>query len=217
MDGLQLATAVRDREAAAAVGTRMPIIAVTANAMEGEAQRCAAAGMDAFLAKPVSIDGLRKVLARWLPSFEGAAASAAPAAQASAASSDPVPSAPLLRPGEGDGSPVDPAQLVKYIGSDDPALIAEFYTVFLQGSRDTAAELAAAWGRASAGAIADAAHRLKSSARAVGASRLADCCAELERVGRAGDVSDAGRLVDEFVRLVAEADDWITANMDVTA
>ena len=43
-----------------------PIIAVTANAMKGEEERCLAAGMDAYLVKPVNIDLLRATLVRWL-------------------------------------------------------------------------------------------------------------------------------------------------------
>src|SRR6188474_2637348 len=48
-------------------GTRKPIVAVTANAMKGEDERCLAAGMDAYLAKPVNMDQLRTTLERWMP------------------------------------------------------------------------------------------------------------------------------------------------------
>ena len=46
---------------------RTPVVAVTANAMRGEEERCFATGMDAYLAKPVAIDRLCAILERWLP------------------------------------------------------------------------------------------------------------------------------------------------------
>jgi len=66
MDGYRLTAAIRLREAELAAA-RTPIIAVTANAMRGEAERCLAAGMDDYIAKPVTIARLRGVLQRWLP------------------------------------------------------------------------------------------------------------------------------------------------------
>jgi CheY-like chemotaxis protein len=68
MDGYDLARAVRARES----GKRIPIIACTANALAEELGRCTAAGMDDFVAKPVEIEPLAKVMERWLPLPSGA-------------------------------------------------------------------------------------------------------------------------------------------------
>jgi CheY-like chemotaxis protein len=65
MDGYALAAALRAMEGPNTL--RLPIIAVTANAMKGEAERCIAAGMDGYLTKPVTIARLREVLVAWLP------------------------------------------------------------------------------------------------------------------------------------------------------
>jgi signal transduction histidine kinase/CheY-like chemotaxis protein len=74
MDGFELTRRLRAAEAEHG-GTPTPVVAVTANAMRGEEERCLLAGMDAYLAKPVAIDRLRVTLERWLPIGEGAAAS----------------------------------------------------------------------------------------------------------------------------------------------
>src|SRR5262249_3079651 len=68
MDGHELARRLRAAEAdRGAVHT--PIVAITANAIKGEEERCLASGMDAYLAKPVSIEQLRATLERWLPVY----------------------------------------------------------------------------------------------------------------------------------------------------
>ncbi len=65
MDGFEATREIRAREQAA-LASRTPIIAVTANAMSGDAERCLKAGMDAYLAKPYTLQTLRGALAPWL-------------------------------------------------------------------------------------------------------------------------------------------------------
>ena len=66
MDGYELARQIRIAEAEGKKTAARPIVAVTANAMKGEEERCIEAGMDAYLVKPVNIDRLRTTLERWL-------------------------------------------------------------------------------------------------------------------------------------------------------
>jgi two-component system, sensor histidine kinase and response regulator len=66
MDGYQATGAIRDWEAEEA-RVRLPIIAMTANAMQGDRERCLAAGMDDYIAKPIKRDNLAAALTRWLP------------------------------------------------------------------------------------------------------------------------------------------------------
>ncbi|MBK1841090.1 DUF3369 domain-containing protein [Azospirillum sp. YIM B02556] len=70
MDGMELARSIRAAEAAGG-GPRLPIVAITANATENEAQLCLLAGMDDTLAKPVSLADLRRVIDRFLPLPDG--------------------------------------------------------------------------------------------------------------------------------------------------
>jgi CheY-like chemotaxis protein len=69
MDGFALARHIRDAEALRDEH-RMPIIACTANALGGEAEKCYAAGMDDYLAKPVDLAQLQEKLRVWLPLAE---------------------------------------------------------------------------------------------------------------------------------------------------
>ena len=64
LDGFGLTAAIRAAETA---GTHLPIIAITANAMQGEAQRCLARGMDGYLSKPLRMTELAPMLEKWLP------------------------------------------------------------------------------------------------------------------------------------------------------
>jgi PAS domain S-box-containing protein len=64
MDGLEATRRLRAAEASS--GGHLPVIALTANAMAGDAERCYAAGMDDYLTKPIGTAGLKRALARWL-------------------------------------------------------------------------------------------------------------------------------------------------------
>jgi CheY-like chemotaxis protein len=64
MDGFEATRRIREAQA----GTRrVPILAMTANAMQGDRERCLQAGMDDYIPKPVTLDALRIALSRWLP------------------------------------------------------------------------------------------------------------------------------------------------------
>ncbi|MFC1356678.1 MAG: response regulator [gamma proteobacterium symbiont of Phacoides pectinatus] len=64
MDGYQLTRTIRGEEPD---GTRIPVVAITADALKGTAQRCRAAGMDDYLTKPMQLKELSQALKRWLP------------------------------------------------------------------------------------------------------------------------------------------------------
>ena len=69
MDGLEATHCIRAKPGAGAGGRRIPIIAMTAHAMQGDREKCLEAGMDDYIAKPISPDALAKTLARWLPDW----------------------------------------------------------------------------------------------------------------------------------------------------
>ena len=64
MNGLEASRAIRAIESGS--GRRVPIVAVTAHVLDGDREACLAAGMDDYLAKPISIEKLEEKLDRWL-------------------------------------------------------------------------------------------------------------------------------------------------------
>jgi PAS domain S-box-containing protein len=186
MDGYQLTAAIRAGEA----GTRrIPIIALTANALKSEAEHCRAAGMDDYLSKPARLADLKAVLEKWLPT--------------AAELSPDLPDVPV-RQGTAAGT-VDVGVLKALVG-DDPAVIRELLHDFRVGAATSAAELRAACANgqvAQAGALL---HKLKSSARSVGALALGELCAEMERACEAGDTNALTALLPVFEQEMASVE-----------
>ena len=88
--------------------------------------------------------------------------------------------------------------MLKSLVGDDPATIAEFLQDFRHSAASIAAELTTAWNAGDLAGVGAAAHKLKSSSRAVGALALGELCARLEAAGKAGDGPAITALVPEF-------------------
>ena len=170
MDGLDLARAIRREEAESPGAPRTAIIAVTANALKGEDERCYAAGMDGFLPKPLALEQLARALGRHLPQE----------------------AAPAPEDGAGLATLWDPEVLRQLFG-DDRARLGKLLGTFRDGVLRDGEAVIAALEAGDLSAAAAAAHRLKGAARMAGARRLAELTAEIEGAARGGEAEAARR------------------------
>jgi PAS domain S-box-containing protein len=182
MDGYDLALRIRVAEGGRA---RMPIIALTANALQGESERCLAVGMDDYLSKPAPLAALGAVLEKWLPAIK--------------------PTKTLAD----SSAPVDVSTLEALIGTD-PQVIKEMLQQFRVSAARLSADLAEACAAQRAADAAAIAHKLKSSARSVGALKLGDLCSHIEIAGHAGDLNALAALLADFETEVSTVEEWLS-------
>jgi two-component system, sensor histidine kinase and response regulator len=174
LDGYQATAEIRRREGPS---RHTPIIAMTASATREDRDRCLAAGMDDYVAKPVMVGDLDAVLARWLRDEALAAAGAAePAAEV-----------------------IDHARLAALRELDDDGqgsrLLSRLAAAFLSGAPTDLAGLRAAVARGDAVAVGHAAHHLKGAAATLGSGGVVDLCEDIELLAGADALASAGDLL----------------------
>ena len=176
MDGFEATREIRQLEQK--TGARIPIIALTAHALQGDREICLAAGMDDYLSKPFTIEQLRTVLHRWTPSSP----------VASPALSSPGENAPppdiALQP---DGSPVNPKtwdSITSLQRPGQPDLLTKIIGLYLKDSQGLVDKILAAALEKDGASLRDAAHSLKSRSATLGAWQVADLCKQLETGAR---------------------------------
>ncbi|MHB1084653.1 MAG: ATP-binding protein [Thiobacillus sp.] len=207
MDGYELSRAIRAEEHSSQHQT---IIAITADALKGTDKLCREAGMDDYLTKPIQLELLRGKLLKWMPP-PPATEPVKPAVEAPLEASAAAPAAidDALEAHADDPMVVDIQSLIEVLGMDDPAMLADFYLDFLRTEAGTVEEIQQAYQMQKSEDIGRLAHRMKSSARTVGAHALADCCLELELAGKRADLSIIDTQMDEFPARFSEVRIWI--------
>jgi signal transduction histidine kinase/CheY-like chemotaxis protein/HPt (histidine-containing phosphotransfer) domain-containing protein len=173
MDGLTATGEIRRREQTSGAA-RVPVIALTANAMEGDRERCLAAGMDDFLSKPFTQQQLATLLRRWL------ALRALPESERRDLSRVPLIDAVVLR---------NIAALAK------PALLNSMIDLYMQHSPGLIGAIETAAANMQADALSQAVHTLKSSTANLGGTRLATVAKECEVLVREGGITQAAPIV----------------------
>lgn len=195
MDGFRATAAIRRQETSSA---RIPIIAMTADAMEGDRLKCLQAGMDDYVSKPVSLELLAAALERWIPSADPRPKPHAPPAQSSAE----------RQVGQEDESSLDEAviaglrELENGRGKDR---MSGLVSLFLQDAESNLGRLRHGVEQEDEQTIVNTSHTLAGSAATFGARRMAELCAHLKTlVSRGGPEAVRETLVGietEFARV----------------
>ncbi|MEC4672396.1 MAG: response regulator, partial [Nitrospirota bacterium] len=194
LDGLETASKIRQRGVQGRLEPHLPIIALTANAIDEDGEKCLAAGMDDFLIKPFSIDQFQALLERWLPKL---VRKSSPSQDHSGKpDSPPLTNHPTLSPpGE---SPIDQTALNRIRALQRPHVPNVLDRVLTQYLTNTPQLLEALQQAAEQGdpeLLKRTAHSLKSSSANVGAYRLADRCKELETFAHTHNPQETGTLL----------------------
>ena len=184
VDGYELARRIRGAEADDS-RPPTPLIAVTANALKGEEQRCLAVGMDAYITKPIGMDRLRATLQRWLSVDEA------------------LPEPPAAA-GAGQAPAIDRSVLSAWLG-DDTAAATALRRKFARTARRSERDIAAAVRSGDLAAAAAAAHKLNGAARAVGVIAVAEATAVIEQAGKAGDKAACALALGPLARELRRA------------
>jgi CheY-like chemotaxis protein len=215
MDGFDATAVIRCNETRDGSSGRLPIIALTADAVEGDRDRCLAAGMDDYLAKPFTQGELRSILEKWLLPRPGLARQAHTAAAADQRAANttktaemPVSCSPeTVVAGE---PPIDRRALMNIAALQQPGtppILSKVISMYLQSSNEVLEKLRQAVKQGDADATRKAAHTLKSTSANVGARQLAFLSKQLEDAGRTNSMEKAGPLLDpiktEHGRVVA--------------
>jgi two-component system, sensor histidine kinase and response regulator len=172
MDGLQATQRIREIEAGRTADrqakARIPVIALTANAMTGQRERCIAAGMDDFLSKPLQSEQLHDVVARYCSGMQTADAKKVEQLL------NTVTPAPAMN--------LDVAQLLDMTGND-MEFIRDILGTYQESADRLTIEMRQAVNDDDRKALAAAAHKLRGASANIHAQRVRDVCGLLEDQG----------------------------------
>lgn len=191
MDGFAATQAIRQAEQG---GMHVPIIALTANAMPGDSERCLAVGMDDHLTKPITLPTLRERLVHWLVH-------------------DPpvvLPTAPpqLVEPSVYDEvlNPQTLHDLLALMDEDGASAFRDLVAIYRTSSLESLRQIQAAVEFDDPRALVAGAHSLKGMSASLGALELAKRAAAIELVGRAGSTLLAYGQLEQLEREYARAE-----------
>jgi TMAO reductase system sensor TorS len=192
MDGFEASRTIRARESLGQGGlSHIPIIALTAEALEESREQCIAAGMDDYLAKPFTKEELRTILTAWLPrkgseGQEGERLSTKAQAALSVSGMDTV-----------DEKALESIRALQRKGDSD--LLRRVIEAYLKEATRLLQILQEAVEKADRETLRKAAHSLKSSSANVGAQKLSSLCKELEAMGQEKSMQKAASLLSKVV------------------
>ncbi len=195
MDGFTATKAIREREKV--IGGRIPIVALTAHAMKGDRERCLAAGMDAYVSKPLRVDELFDTIARLLPAANAAI---------------PVPVVDLVSAVHEQLAelPFNSTWALARV-EGDAALLRKMSDLFQVQAEKLLPEIRSAGEGKDGKGLERFAHKLKSSMGSFGAARASQAAQRLEIMGRNGEYDRTREALNDLEREVARLRDALSA------
>jgi signal transduction histidine kinase/CheY-like chemotaxis protein/HPt (histidine-containing phosphotransfer) domain-containing protein len=176
MDGFEATQKIREREMTLAL-TKLPIIALTANAIIGDREHCLAKGMDDYLSKPFTLEQLHKILSQWLPkNISG--------------NDGPDPSSINID-----------SNVIAQLKSLKVGLLRRVIDLYIETSPKLLSDMEQAVIQQDTQSLYRIAHSLKNSSANLGIVDLTNLCRELEVKGRAGELVEATLLVTRIKNL----------------
>jgi PAS domain S-box-containing protein len=181
MSGFEATHEIREREAS--TGRHLPIIALTAHAMQGDKDRCLAAGMDGYLAKPIDVDELVATVEHF---------------------ASPPEAAPVEAPSGSEPAPAfDEPVALAYAGGDR-RLLRQVIKLFRADAPGTLRNIGAAIEQQDAEGLRQSAHALRGAMAAIGATAGHQITTRLEELGRSANLDEAREL---YAQLVSRMDE----------
>jgi CheY-like chemotaxis protein len=175
MSGYEATREIRRREGS---GPRVPIVALTANTLRGDRERCLAAGMTDYLAKPTDLASLARVLGRYVARAD----------------------APPIALKASEATLVDPQALdnLRMLERDGPGFLVTIVREFDEGARQRLGDMQLAARVGDGEGLQGAAHSLKGTAGIFGARGVAELCRRLEHMASEGSVAEASPLIAQL-------------------
>jgi CheY-like chemotaxis protein/nitrogen-specific signal transduction histidine kinase/HPt (histidine-containing phosphotransfer) domain-containing protein len=215
MGGLEATKAIRERQANQAkfptFKSPMVIVAITANAMQGDREKCLAAGMDDYLAKPIRPEDIRSVIERW-----GVLAATAEKAPEPTLLPEPeigdVQSAAAHIPAAVEEPSVDMERLLEFTDGNAESF-RELATLYLEQTGGQLEQLEAAVQAGNAPEVRRLAHSCAGASATCGMRRLAPALREIERRGHEGNLEGTAELCTEAGREFAKIQSFLENQM----
>jgi len=170
-----------------------PVIAMTANAGREDEARCLAAGMDEFITKPIAPAVLFAVLSKWMS--QRAAHARTPQVRSTTAPPPPAPAPAAQMPAAAAEAALFDVTALGQTFGNKPEKMRKYALMFLDSAREGMDEVDEALAQGDLARLAELGHRIKSSARAVGAYSFAELCLALERLRKGGQIDEARAIV----------------------
>jgi len=185
MDGFEATQKIREREISLSL-PKIPIIALTANAILGDRENCIAKGMDDYLSKPFTIEQLHKILSQWLPKREQNQVQPQLAVE------------------------ID-KKVINQLKHLKAGLLTRVIDLYIESSPKLLLDMEQALEQQDTNNLYKIAHSLKNSSANLGITNLTSLCRELEVSGREGNLTVATSLVNDIKRLYTVAETALLA------